>query len=186
MRVEVRNYVDYWQDIKNETMTTIGKDKGKYPDSEWKRKLLISEHSPIRIGKIRVKIYDIPYWVVGHLVRHHIGIEKFVSTQRTDRTGIDRAKLPQDNLVDLTLDMNFQAVISISRKRLCYCASKETRDAWMMVLEEIKKYEPELVSCCVSECVYKGWCTEMFPCGYSKTENYTKQLNEYRGVGANE
>lgn len=180
MRAVVKNYVDCWMDIKETTMTTIGKDTGKYPTSEWKRKLLLSEHSPIRTGMIRVKIYDIPYWVAGHLVRHHIGVEKFMSTQRTDRTGVDRTKLPQDNLVDLELHMNFQAIINISRKRLCYCASAETRKAWELVINAIKEYEPELYSVCVPDCIYKGWCTEMFPCNYHKTKKYDEDLNKYR------
>ena len=47
LRVEVRHYTDMWQAIKDATMTTIGKDSGKYPDEVWKSKLLMAEHSPI-------------------------------------------------------------------------------------------------------------------------------------------
>ena len=166
MKVEVKNYIDYWQDIKDATMTTISKETGKYPTSEWKTKLLRSEHSPIRIGKIIVKCYDVPSWVSVHIARHHIGIEKFISTRRTDRTGIDRNKLPQDTPVDMTLEINFQAFINISRKRLCTSASKETRELWRMILEEVRKYEPELVELCVPDCEYRGGCHEFFNCGY--------------------
>lgn len=181
MRIEVRNYRDCWMDIKETTMTTIGKDTGAYPTSEWKTKLLKSEHSPIRLGEIRVKIWGIKYWVVGHLVRHHIGIEKFVTTQRTDRTGINRDEIPQGADVNLELHMNFQAIISISRKRMCMCASLETRQAWQAILDEIKKVEPELVALCQPECVYRGHCSEMFPCGYSKSESFKTRLIEYQG-----
>ena len=48
MKITLRNYKDNWQDVKNATMNTIGKDKGAYPSSDWKRRLLLSEHSPIR------------------------------------------------------------------------------------------------------------------------------------------
>ena len=181
MRVEVRKYVDKWQDIKDVTMTTIGKNTGSYPTSEWKRKLLLSEHSPIREGNIKVKIYDIPYWVSTHLVRHHIGVEKYVSTQRTDRTGIERDDLPQGNLVDLEMSMSFQAVINISKKRCCMCASKETREVWRAVLDAIEEYEPELVSVCVPDCLYRGFCAEMFSCGYSKSDDFNNKLEQYSG-----
>lgn len=166
MRVEVKWHQDLWQDIKNATMTTISKNTGKYPDSAWKKKLLKSEHSPVRIGKIIVKCYDVPSWVSVHICRHHLGIEKFVSTQRTDRTGTNRADSPQGALVDMTLDMNFQAIINISRKRLCKQASKETQDLWKLILEQVKAVEPELYELCVPDCEYRGECCEFFNCGY--------------------
>lgn len=179
MYVEIKNYNDNWMRVKECTLTTIKKNKGTYPTSEWKSKILLAEHSPIREIQITAKFHDIPYWIVMHLVRHHIGITHYVSTQRTDRTNVDRTKLPQDNLVDYEFTANAQAIINISRKRLCNCASKETREAWKLFLFELEKYEPELVKSCVPECVYRGFCTEMFPCGYDKTNVYTKRCAQY-------
>ncbi len=119
------------------------------------------------------------------MVRHKIGIEHWVSTQRSDRTGISRDELPQGALVNHACEADAQALINISRKRLCSCASKETREAWQLVREEIEKTEPELASCMVKECVYRGFCPEMFSCGYSKTEAFEQELAEYRkGVNA--
>lgn len=37
----------------------------------------------------------------------------------------------------------------------------------------------------VRECIYRGFCPEMFSCGYHKTEEYQKELKEYR-EGINE
>ena len=71
-------------------MNTVGKDKGVYPTAAWKKKILLAEHSPIRLMQFAWKWSDLPYWVSVHIVRHKIGIEHFVSTQRTDRTGVDR------------------------------------------------------------------------------------------------
>ena len=180
VRVEVRWHDDMWQKIKDATMTTIGKDGGQYPNSEWKRKLLTAEHSPIRIGHIIIKIYDAPQFVHGHLVRHHNGVTPFVSTLRSDRN--DYNEVPNRNtLQSAEYDINFQAFINISKKRKCSCASYETRYVWGKVLEAIKPYEPELYNVCVRECVYRGFCPEMFPCGYSKTEAFQKELKTYRG-----
>lgn len=181
MKIEIKDYVDKWQVVKDTTMTTVGMDKGKYPTSEWKTKLLKSEHSPIRNIVITVKFYDIPYWVVGHFVRHKFGIEHFVSTQRTDRNkdDIPRDQKPQGSLVDYQFTANAQAIINISRKRLCTGASKETREAWRMFLEVMKEYEPELYNLCVRECVYRCRCTEMFPCGIDKTDGHIKKVDAY-------
>lgn len=180
VRVEVKWHEDMWQVIKDATMTTVGKDKGKYPDSRWKRDILMAEHSPIRIGHIIVKIYNAPQFVHGHLVRHHIGVTPFVSTLRSDRNDYD--EIPNRNtLQDAEYDINFQACINMSRKRKCSCASYETRYVWNKVLEAIKPYEPELYSVCVKECIYRGFCPEMFSCKYDKTEAFKKELEEYRG-----
>ena len=48
MGIDIFKHEDNWQDVKDSTMNTIGKTTGSYPTSEWKRKLILSEHSPIR------------------------------------------------------------------------------------------------------------------------------------------
>ena len=180
MRVELINYEDHWQNVKDATMVTIGKRTGKYPDSEWKQKILRAEHSPIRLLSFMFFFSDIKYWIVMHFTRHNVGVTHFVSTQRTDRTGVNREELPQNNTVNYVMCANAQALINISRKRLCNCASKETREAWQMVKDEVAKVEPELASCMVRECVYKGYCPEMFGCGFDKTDKFQEELREYR------
>ena len=185
MEIDIFKHEDNWQDIKDTTMNTIGKDTGKYPTSEYKKKLILAEHSPIRRMKFYWRWKDLKYWVSVHYVRHKFGIEHWVSTQRTDRTGINRNDLPQGTFVKHACEANAQALINMSRKRLCNCASSETREAWLRVKEEVAKCEPELASCMVKECVYRGFCPEFYPCGYSKTEAYQKELTEYRG-GNNE
>ena len=186
MKIDNFEHIDNWQGIKDSTMNTIGKDTGVYPSSDWKRRLIMSEHSPIRRLKFYWRWVDIKYWVSVHLTRHKIGIEHFVKTQRTDRTGVDRNDLPQGSLVNHACEADAQALINISRKRLCFCASPETRKAWERVKESVAEVEPELASCMVKECVYRGFCPEMFPCGYSDTIQFQKELAEYRkGINKN-
>lgn len=180
MYIENFHHEDNWQAVKDATMSTIGKSTGKYPTSEWKRKLILSEHSPIRKIRFSWRWKDLPYWVSVHLVRHWLGIVHFVKTQRTDRTGVDRNDLPQGAYVTHEADANAQALINISRKRLCANASVETREAWQAVKEKIKTTEPELARCMVRDCVYRGHCYEMFSCGYHKTEAFRKEIKEYR------
>ncbi|EJT5937205.1 FAD-dependent thymidylate synthase [Clostridium perfringens] len=187
MKVELKDYRDLWQGIKNATMNTIGKNKGAYPTAEWKRKILLSEHSPIRKLIIGWRWINIKYWQSVHICRHKHGIEHFVTTQRTDRTGINRDELPQGSLVNHECEANAQGLINISRKRLCHCASLETRQAWQKVKEEVSKVEPELAKCMVKECIYRnGLCPEMFTCGYNKTKAFEEELKEYTDIVKNQ
>ena len=181
MKVEILYSRNEWVAVLNACRTTVGKEQiYKEPKAKWKKNLLLAEHSPIRKLQITVKCYDVKSWVVTHMVRHHIGIEKYVETQRTDRTGINRDELPQANLVNVEFDMNAQAIINISRKRLCMQAAKETRELWSAILEKIKEKMPELYEVCVPECIYRGFCPELYSCGYCKSEKYNENLENYR------
>ena len=48
--------------------------------------------------------------------------------------------------------------------------------------DEVAKIEPELASCMVRECVYRGFCPEMYGCGFDKTEEYKKELERYHAI----
>ena len=85
-------------------------------------------------------------------------------------------------MTTVTLMQISQALITISRKRLCSGASAETRQAWQLLKDEIAKVEPELASCMVRECVYRGFCPEMHGCGFDKTEEYKKELERYHAI----
>lgn len=178
-----------WKRVLNAARRTIGKQSlDKEPTDSWKAKMLLAEHSPIRLLEYDWSWSDIMQWVTTHLVRHHEGCEKFVHTQRGDRRTLleeynvsSRNELPQGATNDMDMTANAQALINISRKRLCSCASKETREAWQQVKAAIAEIDPVMASKMVPECIYRGFCPEfMNPCGYSKTEKYKKDLEIYR------
>ncbi len=183
MKVGFLRKVGTWRDVADAARTTIRLDAGtKEPSSKWKKRILLAEHSPVRKLCFGWKWLDLPYWVSVHFVRHKFGIEHFVSTQRSDRTGLDRDSTRQDAPVAHECFANAQAVMFISRRRLCSQASPETREAWRAVVDEIAKVEPELAECCVPECVYRGFCPEFKSCGYASTEVYAKAVEKYRCV----
>lgn len=183
LKTEIKGIRGSWKDIYRACLNTIGKDTNTDPTSEWKKRILMSEHSPIRKLGIQAKWTSIYYFVSVHVCRHKLGIEHFVQSQRSDRTKEDRNKKTQDALVDHEIDANPQAIINISRKRLCNCTSPETREAWQDFLDKLEAHEPELVSVCVKECIYRGFCPEFYTCGYTNTsfEKFRKELDEYRG-----
>lgn len=173
-----------WQRVLNAARRTIGrKTLKKEPSDSWKAKILLAEHSPIRLLEFDWTWEKIRQWVTAHLVRHHEGCEKFVHSQRGDRRELpcERDKLPQGARNDMDMTANAQALINISRKRLCSCASKETREAWVQVKEAIAEIDPVMASKMVPECIYRGFCPEfMNSCGYSKTDKYQQELKIYR------
>lgn len=164
MKCEILAVKGTWKEIYDAALTTEGKESVKEPSSRWKYLILRAEHSPIRKLIISAKFTNIPYFVAMHLVRHKVGVEFWVKSQRTDRTGVDRNSLLQSNLIDMEFEANAQAIINISRKRLCRLASPETRLAWQMFIFELSKVEPELADCCLADCQYRGNCHEMKPC----------------------
>lgn len=181
MRVERIYKENLWNRVVNCARTTVNKKSiDKEPTSSWKYKILVSEHSPIRQLEFHFKWNDLKSWVSVHLVRHNIGINHYVRTQRTDRTGTNRDSLPQDSKVEHEISINAQEMINISKVRLCSKASLETTEAWKELLETIKEDEPELYKVCVKQCVYRGFCPEFKSCGYDKTESFKKDLNNYR------
>ena len=177
-----------WNRVLNAARRTVGKKPiKKEPSQSFKKKILLAEHSPIRLLEYDFTWEDIQQWVTAHLVRHHEGCEKFVHSQRTDRNeklkGLNRDELPQGLLNDMDMTCNAQSFINISRERLCNCASKETREAWTAVIEYLKEIDPELAAVCVPECIYRGFCPEFDRCcGYCNTEAFKKRLEEYRKV----
>ena len=182
--------VTTWNRVLNAARRTVGKKPlDKEPSDTWKAKMLLAEHSPIRLLEYDFSWEDIKQWVTVHLVRHHEGCEKFVHTQREDRRdlGIPRDELPQGSLNGMDMTCNAQALINISRKRLCACASKDTREAWKQVKAEIEKVDPVLASKMVPECLYRGFCPEYDKCcGYDKTPQFQVALAKYRSIDYNE
>ncbi len=183
--------VTLWKRALNAARRTMGKEPlDKEPSDSWKAKMLLAEHSPIRLVEFEWTWNDIKQWVTAHLVRHHEGCEKMVHSQRDDKRAIlaeyevrTRDKLPQGALNDMDMTANAQALINISRKRLCNCASPETREAWKQVKEAIREIDPIMADKMVPECIYRGFCPEFIKsCGYSNTLKYQEALKKYRNT----
>ena len=182
--IEWSEYTDVWRKVKRAARTTINKDgEGVYPSDSWKKTILLAEHSPIRKIKFEWKWKNLKSWISVHFVRHKHGIEHWVTTQRTDRTGKNRDEARQDALVSHECDANAQTLIFISRRRLCAQAAAETRKAWQEVKAEVEKADPVLASVMVPECIYRGFCPEFKSCGYVDTEAYQEALKKYRSRG---
>lgn len=156
--------------VKRCTLNTVGKDTTKGPTEDWMKRLVEAEHSPIRELWFGIKM-TIPYWVSVHFVRHHIGVNHYVQTQRDDRTSdaVLRNDKPQGEMVTYIMSINAQELINMSHKRLCLQASPETREVMRDIVDVVVSKCPYMRDVLVPLCKYRnGKCTEMFPCGGAK------------------
>ena len=160
---------DDWKRVKNHCRTTDNKDFTENEVTEaFKKKLLISEHSPIRLLEFDWSWKSIYYWVSTEWSRHRF--EKFISTQRDDRL-IDetpRGKKPQDALVNFDGYANMQNLIDAWRKRLCFMATKEARELAEDFKITLHKTNPLESDVLVPHCIYRMGCPEFKTCGYIK------------------
>lgn len=149
------------------------------PSDQWIEKMLIAEHSPIRLVEYDIKLKDIPNKVMGHLVRHHEGVEKFAGTHREDRTGGSDLEVNRLTPTDLWYSANAQGIINTSYKRLCRCAEKDTRETWEAVKEKMYEVDPLLADKMVPQCVRLGFCPELKCCGYINSKAYQEERTKY-------
>ena len=191
-----------WSRALNAARRTIGKPPlNKEPSDNRRKMVIMAEHSPIKLVEYLISFKDLRQWVGVHLLRHEHMLP-FIHSQRVDRReDIDsltekvmsiieedvksdesfnkRDYLFQGEPNDQDFVVNAQTLINISRKRLCHCASKETREAWVAVKAAIKEFDPIMASFMVPNCIYRGRCPEMNTCGYYKTDKFKKELDEY-------
>lgn len=189
MKTEILKVKGDWLEVVNDCRATVGKEfLNKEPSQKFKRDILMAEHSPIRDIIFKWQWKDMPHWVTVHWVRHKW--EKFVRTQRSDRTGVDRTKLPQDEPQTFTGEANTQHLIDTMRKRLCFQASPETREYAEDLKNAIHDIEPEVADVLVPNCIYRGGCPEFGGgCGWyesfikkhpeANTSNLTRRYDAY-------
>ena len=159
---------DDWRRIKNHCRTTDNKEfTEKDATDTFKKQLLISEHTPIRLLEFDWSWKQIKYFVAMEWARHKF--EKFISTQRNDRQSkYDRNAARQDAPVNFDGYANMQSLIDAWRKRLCYQATPEARQLAEDFKIELHKTHPAESDVLVPNCVYRMGCPEFKSCGYYK------------------
>lgn len=205
--VEIKKIVG-WDVAYEAALRTQGKTpKIAEPSFQWRVRSLMAEHSQVKLVQYRIAFKELRVWVGVHLLRHPF-LLPFIHSQRVDRReNIDalvekvmtiisediksdpdfnkRDYLFQGETNDQDFYVNAQTFVNISRKRLCSCASKESREAWQLVKDAMKEHDPAIYHCMVRQCVYRGFCSEMRPaCKYAKTKEFREELKYYRSVCA--
>jgi hypothetical protein len=122
------------------------------------------EHSPMRTQLFKISMYGIPTFVSTHFVRHNQGVVHYIKTQRDDRGGSDEANrwTPTNH----GMLCNAQALINMSRKRLCTNSHSVTVATMKELKAKVKEVDPDLAEYMVRECEYRGCCPELNSCGW--------------------
>lgn len=180
MKIEITKLTS-WTDVLNAARFTQRKAPlNKEPSDKFKKQIIKAEHSPLRCLMFNIDLYDIPYYVSVHLVRH-IHAQPFVSTSRPDIDGNQKPREEQkkSDLVNMRLFLNAQEIINISKVRLCNRAEFQTRAIWIEVIRELEKIEPLLAYACCPSCIYRGLCPEIKPCGFYLSKGYKEVRDKY-------
>lgn len=149
---------------------------GMVPSQISRARIYQCEHSPARLIRFWIELVGIPTFVSVHLVRHKIGIEHFVESNRDDRGGAGDDVVNRLTPVNHGMDINASAAIAVSRKRLCYASSPRTVAVWRKVRNAMHDVDADLASAMVPECAVRGYCPELREC----KPGLAKVLHAYR------
>lgn len=126
-------------------------------------------HSPLRTLLYRVYAEDVKSWVTVHYVRHHVGVQFYVKSQRTDRDSSipSRDDAPQGTPISMMFDVNADAILSIAQARLCKKAAADTRNLMRemkLALLQGDEYDEILGQLMQPPCGWYDKCFEPKPC----------------------
>jgi hypothetical protein len=136
---------------------------GMVPSKMTRAKLYRCLHSPVRTILFQIVLPRIPTFVSVHIVRHAQGVTHFVESNRDDRggTGTEDRNTP----VNHGMIANAEALINMSRKRLCYASHARTVGVWMRLRKAMRGVDADLADAMVPECVFRnGVCPELREC----------------------
>ena len=123
-----------------------------------------AEHSPIRTQLFWIEMYNIPTFVSTHFVRHKIGVEHFILSNREDRGGEVEAN--RWTPVKHAMLINAEALMTMARKRLCKTSHSFTQSVMLRIVDAVGEIDSELKRFLVPSCIYLRGCRELKSCGY--------------------
>jgi hypothetical protein len=178
MGVTVKRSGADWKEVRRVARVTQNlPDDGKEPTTEWKRKMAVSKHSPLRLIQFIIEV-EAPTWVVNHLTRHQYQLpDYYVASARPDITGVERPS--NEAIKKAVIHVNADGLLKIAEYRLCGKASYETRQLVKEIVSKVKEIEPEIAAQCHPRCIKERFCPEFKPCGYVNTTAFDERLCRY-------
>ena len=149
---------------RNPEIEYLGDDNPE-PSTELKERMLSALHSPIRLVNIFFQI-KLPNKTMGHITRHSIGVNWFVSTLRSDLTNNIDLEITRVTERNVFVRFNLEALIKFCRVRTCGVAEKEAREFANMLIDAYLRTEFKHTSFTPFFSADCGRCTEVFSdCG---------------------
>lgn len=150
----------------NACESTTGKKINRDRAINLRNKMYLAEHSPIRERVFWVTVDNVPTFVANHFARHHEGINQFHLSHRSDRCGVPDQESNRLTPTHFEFSANAQALINMSRRRLCLQASTATRMVMEMIKDCIREIDIGLANCMLPDCEYRSnVCYELNGCG---------------------
>lgn len=132
-------------------------------------KIYKCRHSPMRTQMFVVRMYDIPTFVSVHLVRHKIGCEHYVTSNRDDRGGSKEED--RYTPVNHMMLVNAESLITLAHKRLCLKTHVLTRKVMELICLAVGDVDEDLLVHLTPLCVYRsGVCQELKCCSLGPTK----------------
>ena len=78
IKTEILKVKGEWAEVLDACRATVSKKfLNKEPSKEFKKSLVICEHSPLRTIWVKWRWQGLPSYIATHFARHHIGFEKW-------------------------------------------------------------------------------------------------------------
>lgn len=136
------DWVDAFYALRSTQNPTLEYDE-KEPSTLMKKKMFVSMHSPIRMVRYLFRA-TIPNKTQNHAVRHNLGIHWFVATLRSDLTDADDLKVHRMTERTVVFEMNLEAIVNFTRKRICRKSEAETTRMAYGIIKAIIDKEPDV------------------------------------------
>lgn len=116
---------------------------GEFPSEQWKKRLLYSEHSPLREPRVylTVEMYNKSQ---NHLVRHSTGMMWYISTLRTDLKNSNDVEVHRLTERTAVLSINLAGLLQMARTRLCFKTEEATRKVMKSIVDTVVDADPTL------------------------------------------
>ena len=160
MKTKILKIKGSWEDVVDDCRASVGKEPlGHEPSEDFKKRMMINEHGPLRNIWIKWVWPGMKYWEAMHWKTHVW--PALTNTQRNDRQELyDRDEAPQKMPVNFRGEANPQHLIDTFRKRLCKKAAEETRNTAIDFKVTLRGIEPVISDGLVPNCVYRCGCPE--------------------------
>ena len=168
-----------WERCYMLALNTMGKKYvGNIIAEDWAKKMLKCKHSPIRTLMFTIRM-TIPYYVSTHFVRHKIGVEHYVQSQRNDRQAdYDRETAPQGAMVSHVMEINAEQLMFMANRRLCGMADPTTRYVMGLICRAVERICPEFIGNLKPMCEHLHECPEFKSCGYWDAKVRMEAINQ--------
>ena len=146
----------------------------KEPSVKFIKEQIIARHKTLEVKRYEV-IIDMPHWMYPHFRAHREPLT-FTGTRREDLQNKPR---DPNEIITAYLNVSAEDLIHIANQRLCFKSHGDTIMKMADIKAQVATIEPLLTNMMVRQCVADGVCRERKSCGFTNTNRYKTERNDY-------